>query len=893
MKHKTRILLIIIFFFGIGVSCYVGALQYKDALNKQHVEFEKKADERFNSISLSVDLALHVLDSLRFYYAASEQVDRGEFKIFVDNFLKKYSFIAALSWNRLVSHDKIPALESEAYLDGLNDFYVKEKSKQGEWVPVSEAKEHVVIYYIEPHDRNEAVIGFDVASNPDRLIAIKQAIEKRSMVATPRIHLAQDNQKYFGFLVFNPVYGNAENYDFQDEEADYLEGFVVGVFRIPQLLDGALSNIKDNDVLISVWDTTAELGEQLLYMDGERGVGEKDEKRLKQLLIDKDHHSRELLMAGRAWKIIFSPIPVKGLSNTYQRPLFTFGLGLLLTLLTCMFLRNRINQTAQIQSQVKEKTTKLNKANKRLKLSRDLSILLASHKLDDNCLREIMKTVCQYMEWSVGHIYYAKAGELVPSNIWHASIDESKIANFKKVTMETNFIIGEGLPGRVMKSRQPLWIADVTKDSNCPRAKLAKSIKVKSGMGFPIFESGEVAMVVEFYSLNIEENDDLLIDTMKLVSDLITRSIEIKNAQKLIDDQSFALDQHSIVAFTDILGRITFANDKFCSISKYSREELIGKDHRIINSGHHSKEFFIKLWKTIAGGNVWKGEIKNKAKDGTCYWVDTTIIPFLNNEKKPYQYVAIRTDITEKKEDELKLVEAMKSKSEFISMVSHELRTPLTVIKESVSLVHDGITGDVNANQKDFLATAKNNVDRLGRLINDVLDFQKLDSNLMIFTMKEQSINEVVSDVGKGFELILNKKNLSLRLELQEDLPNIKFDSDKIIQVVTNLMNNAMKFSDKGSIHLITQKLGDNAIKVSVRDEGIGIKESDLDKLFKSFSQIPTDAGRKTGGTGLGLVLCKKILEEHSGQIGVESIFGEGTTFYFVLPIKERRTRKA
>lgn len=241
-------------------------------------------------------------------------------------------------------------------------------------------------------------------------------------------------------------------------------------------------------------------------------------------------------------------------------------------------------------------------------------------------------------------------------------------------------------------------------------------------------------------------------------------------------------------------------------------------------------------------------------------------------------------DITEAKKAEEKLKEIGNMKSEFAAMVSHELRTPLAVIKDGIGIVLDGTTGPVNPEQTEYLGIAKRNVDRLGRLIHNVLDYQKLEANRVEFRMQPENISLLVEEVAKGFMPLAAKKGVSLSCQFPKDPIVVSCDRDKIIQVTTNLLNNALAFTEQGSI-TVTVEPSYRGVRVAIKDDGPGIAEADKIKLFQSFSQITSDKHRKTGGTGLGLAISRKIVEAHKGEIGVESQPGRGSTFYFVLSL--------
>ena len=343
------------------------------------------------------------------------------------------------------------------------------------------------------------------------------------------------------------------------------------------------------------------------------------------------------------------------------------------------------------------------------------------------------------------------------------------------------------------------------------------------------------------------------------------------------------------VIATDTKEHVTFINPVSENLTGWKKEEAIGKNlTEIFNIVHeHTGKLIKNPVERVLRENVVV-ELTNHtvliSRDGTKRPIDDSAAPIRDKEGNVTGVVLVFRDITERRRKEVELKKATDIKSKFASMVSHELRSPLTVIKESINLVLEGLTGDISDKQRKFLDMAKQNSDRLARLINDILDFQKIESGRMEYDMRENNINDVVQEVQKSMAILANEKGLDITVKLDEHLPKIKFDKDRIIQVLTNLTDNAIKFTEKGIVSTIVEQQ-DNTVHVMVRDTGPGIKAEDIPKLFQTFEQLETTRDKKKGGTGLGLAISKEIILSHKGKIWAESEFGTGSTFHFTLPL--------
>jgi len=245
-------------------------------------------------------------------------------------------------------------------------------------------------------------------------------------------------------------------------------------------------------------------------------------------------------------------------------------------------------------------------------------------------------------------------------------------------------------------------------------------------------------------------------------------------------------------------------------------------------------------------------------------------------------------DITDRKYAEEELREAIEMKSQFVSTISHELRTPLTSIREAVIIILNEVAGRINKDQRRFLDIAKRNIDRLSRLIDDVLDFQKLNAGKMRFELQENAIEKTVEDAFNTMRPFAQKRSVHLSFDHQPNLSALPFDSDKIIQVVTNLISNAIKFTpEEGHISVSVQQREEHLV-IQVSDTGFGIPKESLPKIFERFYRVHRP-GKEIKGTGLGLAIVNKIVTGHGGRIDVESELNKGTTFTVLLPLNPKR----
>ena len=347
------------------------------------------------------------------------------------------------------------------------------------------------------------------------------------------------------------------------------------------------------------------------------------------------------------------------------------------------------------------------------------------------------------------------------------------------------------------------------------------------------------------------------------------------------------LDKLVIYSKTDRNGIITYASEAIEKISGYSKEELIGHSHNILRHEDMQAALFENLWATILKNKIWTGEVKNRAKDGSSYWVDTTVIPELNDSGDIIGYISYRVDITHSKEMEFqkqKTQDALEFRSKFLSNMSHEIRTPLNGI---IGLTYVALKNELNKKQTEILQKIESSSTHLLGVINDILDISKIEAGKMLIENRDFNIRKVAQNVHDILMVKADEKHIYFDVEYKNiDNYNFKGDSLRISQILSNLASNAIKFTQEGGVSILIEQLDTNKLTFIVKDTGIGLKEESMKSLFEEFTQADMGTSREYGGTGLGLSISKHLVNLMKGSIWVESEYGKGSSFIFELPLE-------
>jgi PAS domain S-box-containing protein len=346
--------------------------------------------------------------------------------------------------------------------------------------------------------------------------------------------------------------------------------------------------------------------------------------------------------------------------------------------------------------------------------------------------------------------------------------------------------------------------------------------------------------------------------------------LQARESVQRLEEIRDALDQAAIVAVTDQRGIINYVNDKFCEISKYSRDELLGQDHRIINSGYHSKEFIRDLWRTIAQGRVWRGELRNRAKDGSIYWVDTTIVPFVDARGKPWQYLAIRSDITQRKAAEAQLRDqaALAQLGQLAAVVAHEVRNPLAGLKASLQVFEQLLPADLS--EREIVGPMIDRIDELNAKVQDILTYARPSQP----KLQPFDIGPLIHEVASN----ARAESSCSEIRVNGESAIVTGDPEMVRAALLNLLLNACQASGGAAVELTT-RTGDGFYEIAVLDRGPGIPEDLREHVFEPF--VTT----KPRGTGLGLAIARRLMSLQSGSVTLSDRQGGGTAAVLRLPL--------